>query len=325
MHVVTTAMHLFVVNADTIRKTRGKSFVSNVNQKTTKTMTEQELRQEFKNHSDCYSDAFEVIQAMTEDAAIALAKAYSDARESKSASKVAEIRRLCKAFLYDLPCSHNVSVIGEFLDAYADNKILDEFKKTVVAAKDTEIAYWKDRWEAGNKAHDAEFSSIIAQNAENKRLNAEVERLREGIQDAVDWLNNPDDNVDFDELLQSLLSPAPVTEGKSHGEAITSKPKPREPITALEAMSRLKSENEVRKLESETRILHELFHQVGNSTWVAKGCAEITLEANGTWTLERIGKKGKKAIIINKPLWQCLQKAKAIIEKLGSHKNEDQE
>ena len=85
--------------------------------KTTKTMTEQELRQEFKNHSDCYSDAFEVIQAMTEDAAIALAKAYADARESKASNKVAEIRRLCKAFLYDLPCSHNVAVIGDFLDA----------------------------------------------------------------------------------------------------------------------------------------------------------------------------------------------------------------
>ena len=57
--------------------------------KTTKTMTEQELRQEFKNHSDCYSDAFEVIQAMTEDAAIALAKAYADARESK---EIAELK-----------------------------------------------------------------------------------------------------------------------------------------------------------------------------------------------------------------------------------------
>ncbi len=82
-----------------------------------------------------------------------------------------------------------------------------------------EIKYWKDRWEAQNKAHDAEFSSIIAQNAENKRLNAEVERLREGIQDAVDWLNNPDDNVDFDELLQSLLSPAPVTEGTTEDDS----------------------------------------------------------------------------------------------------------
>lgn len=54
-------------------------------------MTEQELRQEFKNHSDCYSDAFEVIQAMTEDAAIALSKAYADARV---AEKDAEIRNL---------------------------------------------------------------------------------------------------------------------------------------------------------------------------------------------------------------------------------------
>ena len=47
------------------------------------------MRQEFKNHSDCYSDAFEVIQAMTEDAAIALAKAYADARESK---EIAELK-----------------------------------------------------------------------------------------------------------------------------------------------------------------------------------------------------------------------------------------
>ena len=238
-------------------------------------MTEQELRQEFKNHSDCYSDAFEVIQAMTEDAAIALAKAYADARESK---EIAELK--------------------------------------------AESKYWNERWEAGNKLQDAAFNSEIENYHEVKRLNAEIKRLRDGIAELRDW-DYP--NQTHIEKCNALLSPAPVTEGKSHGEAITSKPKPRDPITALEAMSRLKSENEARKLESETRILHEMFHQVGNSTWMAKGCAEITLEANGTWTLERIGKKGKKAIIINKPLWQCLQKAKAIIEKLGSHKNEDQE
>lgn len=191
-------------------------------------MTEQELRHEFKNHSDCYSDAFEVIQAMTEDAAIALAKAYAEARESKSASKVAEIRRLCKAFLYDLPCSHNVAVIGEFLDAYADNKILDEFKKTVVAAKDTEIAYWKDRWEAGNKSHDAEFSSIIAQNAENKRLKDELNQLRDGCKSIFENVNmsmiHPSDIVLVNGWLSQIeqlfkVSPAPVTEGTTEDDS----------------------------------------------------------------------------------------------------------
>ena len=98
-------------------------------------MTEQELRDKLISvaPSAVYANESE-IQAIVD-----LTKDYADARESKSASKVAEIRRLCKAFLYDLPCSHNVAVIGDFLAAYADNNIHDEFKKKVVDAKDTEI------------------------------------------------------------------------------------------------------------------------------------------------------------------------------------------
>ena len=78
-------------------------------------------------------------------------------------------------------------------------------------AKNTEIAELKAQVE-GLKT-DMQHSRLIeaAQVKESNELKAEIKRLREGIQDAVDWLNNPDDNVDFDELLQSLLSPAPVT------------------------------------------------------------------------------------------------------------------
>ena len=139
-------------------------------------MTEQELRQEFKNHSDCYSDAFEVIQAMTEDAAIALAKAYADARESK---EIAELK--------------------------------------------AESKYWNERWEAGNKLQDAAFNSEIENYHEVKRLNAEIKRLRDGIQKGFEKLAEIPycsvlrtifDNANgVQNGLESLLSPAPVTEG----------------------------------------------------------------------------------------------------------------
>ena len=139
-------------------------------------MTEQELRQEFKNHSDCYSDAFEVIQAMTEDAAIALAKAYADARESK---EIAELK--------------------------------------------AESKYWNERWEAGNKLQDAAFNSEIENYHEVKRLNAEIKRLRDGIKKGFEKLAEIpycsvlrtifDNAKGVQNDLESLLSPAPVTEG----------------------------------------------------------------------------------------------------------------
>ena len=150
-----------------------------------------------------------------------LAKAYADARESKSANKIAEIRRLCKAFLYDLPCSHNVAVIGDFLDAYADNKIIDEFKKTVVAAKDTEIAELKAQVE-GLKT-DMQHSRLIeaAQVKESNELNAEIKRLRDGIKKGFEKLAEIpycsvlrtifDNAKGVQNDLESLLSPAPVT------------------------------------------------------------------------------------------------------------------
>ena len=132
--------------------------------KTTKTMTEQELRQEFKNHSDCYSDAFEVIQAMTEDAAIALAKAYADAR---------------------------------------------------VAEKDAEIRNLKSY-----------ISAIESDNANNSmnldNLDAEIKRLRDGIKKGFEKLAEIpycsvlrtifDNAKGVQNDLESLLSPAPVTE-----------------------------------------------------------------------------------------------------------------
>jgi len=119
--------------------------------------------------------------------------------------KIAEIRRLCKAFLHDLPCSHNVSVIGEFLDAYADNKILDEFKKSVVASKDAELKSWKE-------AHDNLVMQLTIQSDE-------VERLAEGIAATAESIQNDIERGTMNEYgylvaktakdrLEGLLSPA---------------------------------------------------------------------------------------------------------------------
>ncbi len=152
-----------------------------------------------------------------------LAKAYADARESKASNKVAEIRRLCKAFLYDLPCSHNVAVIGDFLDAYADNKILDEFKKKVVAAKDTEIAELKAQIRNYELRIDSDAVELDKRYSERTELNAEIKRLRDGIQKGFEKLAEIPycsvlrtifDNANgVQNGLESLLSPAPVTEG----------------------------------------------------------------------------------------------------------------
>ena len=153
-----------------------------------------------------------------------LAKAYAGAREAKASNKVAEIRRLCKAFLYDLPCSHNVAVISDFLDAYADNKILDEFKKTVVAAKDTEIAELKAQVE-GLKT-DMQHSRLIeaAQVKESNELKAEIKRLRDFTEKChkspeklvqVVWFADGSfdycDLVPLQDAAAIALSPAPVT------------------------------------------------------------------------------------------------------------------
>ena len=120
-----------------------------------------------------------------------------------------------------------IRAIVDLAKTYADAKVADEIKvldETVtllhqtIANRNVEIAelkaeskYWKDRWEAQNKANDAEFSSIIAQNAENKRLNAEVERLR----DALMWLkvNRTPDRAMIEVFIDKAISPAPVTEG----------------------------------------------------------------------------------------------------------------
>lgn len=53
-------------------------------------MNEQELRIKFDNESNCYADCNEVVLAMDGGAAIAFAKAYADARESK---EIAELKQ----------------------------------------------------------------------------------------------------------------------------------------------------------------------------------------------------------------------------------------
>ena len=152
--------------------------------------------------------------------------AYADARESKSANKIAEIRRLCKAFLYDLPCSHNVAVIGDFLDAYADNKIIDEFKKTVVAAKDTEIAELKAQIRNYELRIDSDAVELDKRYSERTELNAEIKRLRDFTEKChkspeklvqVVWFADGSfdycDLVPLQDAAAIALSPAPVTEG----------------------------------------------------------------------------------------------------------------
>ena len=104
--------------------------------------------------------------------------------------------------------------------------------RSQVAAKDTEIAelkteskYWNERWEAGNKLQDAAFNSEIENYHEVKRLNAEIKRLRDGIQKVADhlWVREPR-NMSWLELrdqvsiLHGLLSPAPVTETQNEDQ-----------------------------------------------------------------------------------------------------------
>jgi predicted nuclease with TOPRIM domain len=177
------------------------------------------------------------IHSGNEHLLFAAVDAYAVARESKASNKIAEIRRLCKAFLYDLPCSHNVAVIGDFLDAYADNKIIDEFKKTVVAAKDTEIAELKAQVEglttkcldwkhesrelrAENRRllnlHDDKDNEITGYKVEVFQLKSEIKRLR----DALIWLkdNRSPDRAMIEVFIDKALSPAPVMETQNEDQ-----------------------------------------------------------------------------------------------------------
>ena len=97
--------------------------------------------------------------------------------------------------------------------------IVDLAKAYAEARQSKEIAELKAQIRNYELRIDSDAVELDKRYSERTELNAEIKRLREGIQDAVDWLNNPDDNVDFDELLQSLLSPAPVTETQNEDQA----------------------------------------------------------------------------------------------------------
>ena len=134
-------------------------------------MTEQELRQEFKNHSDCYSDAFEVIQAMTEDAAIALAKAYADARESK---EIAELK----------------AKLGRY-QSQLSNAGATHFAE--IGWRDAEIKRLRDGIQKGfEKLAEIPYCSVLRTIFDNAN----------GVQNG----------------LESLLSPAPVTETQNEDQ-----------------------------------------------------------------------------------------------------------
>ena len=160
-------------------------------------MTEQELRQEFKNHSDCYSDAFEVIQAMTEDAAIALAKAYAVARESR---EIAELKAQVEGLKTDMQHSRLIESVQV--------KEANELK--------AQIRNYELRIDSDAVELDKRYS-------ERTELNAEIKRLRDGIQKGFEKLAEIPycsvlrtifDNANgVQNGLESLLSPAPVTEG----------------------------------------------------------------------------------------------------------------
>jgi hypothetical protein len=135
------------------------------------------------------------------------------------------------------PCimAGNTWFVFDEIKSYADARVAQECKvldevvtllHQTIASRNTEIAelkaeskYWNERWEAGNKFQDAAFNSEIENYHEVKRLNAEIKRLRDGIQKVADhlWVREPR-NMSWLELrgqvsiLHGLLSPAPVTE-----------------------------------------------------------------------------------------------------------------
>ena len=102
--------------------------------------------------------------------------------------------------------------------AYADARESKE-----IAELKAESKYWKDRWEAQNQAHDAEFSSIIAQNAENKRLKDALERvMRHHIDESISILDNYLEMKDIARVAwKASIYPAPVTDGKDVTELPT--------------------------------------------------------------------------------------------------------
>ncbi len=155
------------------------------------------------------------IHSGNEHLLFAAVDAYAVARESR---EIAELKAQVEGLKTDMQHSRLI----ESVQVKEANELKAESK------------YWKDRWEAQNQAHDAEFSSIIAQNAEfssiiaqnaeNKRLKDELGRLRDGIKKGFEKLAEIPycsvlrtifDNANgVQNDLESLLSPAPVTEGK---------------------------------------------------------------------------------------------------------------
>ena len=126
----------------------------------------------------------------------------------------------------------------ECAKAYADARVAQECKvldETVtllhqtIANRNVEIAelkaeskYWNERWEAGNKFQDAAFNSEIENYHEVKRLNAEIKRLRDGVQKVADhlWVREPR-NMSWLELrdqvsiLHGFLPPRSSLSGKT--------------------------------------------------------------------------------------------------------------
>ena len=116
-----------------------------------------------------------------------------------------------------------ISEENNYLQMLNEDDAVDLCKSYANARESKEIAelkaeskYWKDRWEAQNQAHDAEFSSIIAQNAENKRLKDALERvMRHHIDESISILDNYLEMKDIARVAwKASIYPAPVTEGK---------------------------------------------------------------------------------------------------------------
>ena len=120
-----------------------------------------------------------------------------------------------------------IQAIVDLAKAYAEARQSKE-----IAELKAESKYWHDRWEAGNKFQDAAFNSEIENYHEVKRLNAEIKRLRDGIQKVAkvqrdilrceldEGMHSPAKRIRecVAEDLEKLLSPAPVTETKNEDQ-----------------------------------------------------------------------------------------------------------
>ena len=156
-------------------------------------MTEQELRQELGEAIKSAGIPEGQVAFDLKQRILVAAKAYADARVAQECKVLDEVVTL----LHQTIANRNV----EIAELKAESK------------------YWNERWEAGNKFQDAAFNSEIENYHEVKRLNAEIKRLRDGIQKVADhlWVREPR-NMSWLELrdqvsiLHGLLSPAPVTE-----------------------------------------------------------------------------------------------------------------